>query len=112
MARAFPPVRFEEVARDSASALLTSDRPARVELDVFAYGTPSQPAADLDHLMPVSTLKTTWGSPTEQGHEDSDLIVVSRRLAVWLDLSDMAGAHSAEVQLKGRGEIVYRYVLS
>jgi hypothetical protein len=112
MAKAFPPIRFEEVASENASALLTSDRPTRVELNVFAYGTPSQPAADLDHLMPVSTLKTTWGGPTEQGHDDGDLIVASRSLAVWVDPSDVAGAHSAEVQLKGRGGVVYRYVLN
>jgi hypothetical protein len=47
MAKAYPPIRFEQTTPESPSALVSSERPRKVDLTVFAYGTSPQPGVDL-----------------------------------------------------------------
>ena len=111
MAKAYPPIRIEEVTAESASALLTSDQPRRIELRVLAYGSSSEPPFDLDQASTQSIIKTAWVSPKEESPSDDGLTIAARRLAAWLDLAGSPGGHAADVEFRVRDQVIHRHAL-
>jgi hypothetical protein len=109
-ATAYPPIRIEEVLPERVSILLTSAKPKLIELNVFAYGTSAEAPLDLDRMSTRSTISVSWAGPAEAPSEDSP-IIVSRRLAAWLDLAGAPGEHKAEILFSDLDQIVYRHIL-
>ena len=85
MAKAYPPIRIEEVMPVDGSALLSSDRPKPVDFRVFALGSSTDPPIDLDRLTLRSTIKVDWTGPKEENPFEDGLRVESRRFTALLD---------------------------
>jgi hypothetical protein len=85
MAKAYPPIRIEEVSPASGMALLSSDKPKRVEFRLFAYGSPTEAPVDLDRLELRSATKVDWLGPKEPAASDGDVTATMRRFSAEFD---------------------------
>jgi hypothetical protein len=97
MARAYPPIRVEEVTPANGTVLLSSDKPKPVEFRVFAYGSSTQAPIDVDRVELRSAIKVDWLGLKEEATGEDDLTVETRRFTVLLDPAGLPGEHKAEI---------------
>jgi hypothetical protein len=112
VARAYPPIRIEEVTPIDGSVILSRREPKRVEFRVFAHGSSIEPPVDLDRLEIRSTIKVDWAGRKEESPSDDGLRIESRRFTASLDSSGPPGEHKAEILLRDGEQDRYRHVVN
>jgi len=111
-ARAFPPIRIEDVTPADGMVLLSSDKPKPVEFRVHAYGSSTELAVDLDRVELRSTVKVDWLGPREEPASEDDLTVQTRRFTALLDPAGPPGERKAEIVLQDGKRLSYSHVVS
>jgi len=110
-ATAFPPLRVEEVGPSTTRELTEATGPARVEFRAFAYGTATDPPADLDRRKLVSTVGAEWLGVKEVGPPEDGLRTESRRFAATLDGQGPPGGRSAAIGLADGTGVPFQHVV-
>ncbi len=103
IARAYPPIRFEEITPMAGLTLTTSEPQRAVEFRVSAYGSSTQPLLDLDRAALRSTTPVRWLGPSVLGESVDGLSVRSRRIEASLESRGRPGRRNAEIVLSDEG---------
>jgi len=112
MARAYPPIRIEEVTPANGTVLLSSDRPKPVEFRVLAYGSSKQAPIALDRVELRSAMKVHWLGLREEAASEDDLTVEARRFTALLDPAGPPGERRAAIVLLDDKQPCYTHVVS
>jgi len=112
MAKAYAPIRIEEVTPVNGAVLLSSDKPKEVEFRVVACGPSGEPLTNLDRLVVRSTIKAEWTGSKEELDCDDGLKLQARRLAAVLDTAGPVGERKAMIELLDGKQAVHSRVVS
>jgi hypothetical protein len=111
-AKVYPPIQIDEVTPASGSTVLSTGGPKPVEFNVLAYGTATDPVADLDRLALRSELLVKWAGAKSERQLDDGLWLASRRCSAVLDPKGPIGDRKAQILLEIGGRAAYAHTVA
>ncbi len=110
-ARAYPPVRIEELNADF-TALVKGGLPRACVYQIIAHGTPDQPAIDLNHATIGGTVKANWLDEAKPGEAVDGVTATVRKLGVSLEPVGEPGDRRDSLTLSANNESVLDHTIA